>query len=75
MSETIKKLRKNKQEFEEVLRWIVEKEHDKKYKKCNSLLSSKCIKVGLATQFHGRRCPECSKAYKRQNYASNKNDN
>ena len=67
----IKQLRKNKAVMEEVAMWLVKNEFDKQYKKCNSQLSDACIGVGNA-QFHGRRCPECNNAYKRQNYAEKK---
>jgi hypothetical protein len=56
--------------LDDVVIWIVTHGYDKKFKKCNGTEDSPdCVGVGLASTFHGRKCRECSKVYKRQNYA------
>lgn len=34
-------------------------------KKCKVNMVDDCVKVGLASTFHGKRCPVCAVAYKR----------
>ena len=47
--------------------WMVENEHDKKYKKCIM-----CDCAELANTFHGRMCTSCRKLEKHQYYLSKK---
>jgi hypothetical protein len=67
---TIRQLRKIDSYFhEQVMRFIIEGELDKQWKKCNSGISDECLKVDRASEFHGRMCKACKVVYKRELYA------
>jgi hypothetical protein len=56
-------LKKDRQARELVIKWILENEHDKKYKKCR-----KCEVIELSKSFRGRECNECYKKYQKEVY-------
>lgn len=77
MSKAIKKaetiiesLEKDWNVFDHVIKWMIEKEYDRKFKKCR-----KCEKVDAAGGFHGRTCPECHKENKHNIYLGRKEKN
>ncbi len=67
--ETINMLKDNPKALQDVVKWIVENEHDKKFKKCHANLSDKCKGIGPASKFHGKRCIDCSREYHRTHYS------
>ena len=61
----IEALQANPKVLETVAKWIMANNHDKKFKKCKLQMVDNCEGVGLASQFHGRRCRTCTREFYR----------
>ena len=64
----IKKLQDDDDLREDILRWVVSNKYHKRYEHCTSELSDECVGVGLKTTFHGKQCPACRIASRKQLY-------
>lgn len=65
-ADIIKLLKKGSQAREDVIKWILENEYDKEYKKCN-----KCDSVELSESFRGKKCHDCYLRYQKDLYKLN----
>lgn len=68
----IEKLKEDSDVMQRVMTWIVANQYHEKYQECTAELSDGCIGVGLKIDFHGKHCPECRLAYRRNLRAAKK---
>lgn len=69
MKSLIKMMKKDEGMRRDIVLWILKNEHEKEFKKCKTNLADDCEGIGLASEYHGRRCKACTKEYNRTYYS------